>query len=127
MKRLLKRNLDDVAELAVGTWLVISPFLLSYTENRQATLTAVMIGAFLPLTTLFSIAKPAYWEEYLSIGLGLFLIASPFMLGFSSLLAATINTVASGIVLGAIAIAALYQQRKIDRNLNATGKPAGVV
>lgn len=86
-------NLDDVAELAAGTWLFISSFLLSYTENRQTTLNAVMIHAFLPFNTMFSIAKPAHRKEYLSIALTLFLIASPYLLGFCSLLAATINRV----------------------------------
>jgi hypothetical protein len=115
MNIMQKRNLDDVAELGVAAWLVVSPFLLGYSARVDATLTAVMVGAILALTTQLAIARPANWEEYSNLVLAAVLIASPFVFGFSAMFAATINAIATGIVLGVLCIVGLVQQRSLER------------
>lgn len=114
-----KRNLDDVAQLCLAAWMVVSPFALGYSPNVTATLTVVAIGTFLSLTTQLSIARPGYWEESVSFALAVFLVASPFLLGFSELASATINTISSGVVLGILAMVGLVQQRRLERETTA--------
>lgn len=124
MKRLVKRNIDDVAELVVAAWLVASPFLLGYSAEHTATLTVVMVGAVLSFPAQFSLAKPARWQEYFSLTLALFLVISPFLLNFSHLMVATINTIVAGIVLGGFTIAALIQQKRSEREVGLAGHPS---
>jgi len=115
MTRIAKRNLDDVAELMVAAWLVASPFVLGYSANIEATLCAVFIGSVLGFTSQFALARPAKWEEYMNLVLGLFLIASPFIFKFSMLATATVNSMAMGIILVMLCAAALFHQRYLDR------------
>lgn len=114
MTRIAKRNLDDVAELVVAAWLVASPFALGYSANIEATLCAVIIGAVLGFTSQFAISRPAKWEEYLNLFLGLFLIASPFIFNFSTIQAAMVNSMAMGIILVILCAMALFHQRYLE-------------
>lgn len=115
MDRMIKRNLEDVGELGVGVWLLVSPFLLGYAANVEATLTAVTVGALLMLTTQLVIARPARWAEYFNLIMAALLIASPFIFGFSSLAAATINSIATGVLLAGFCVIGLVQQRLLER------------
>lgn len=121
MDRIQKRNLDDVGELVVAAWLVASPFLLGYSPQVDATLTAVMIGAVLAFTSQLAIARPAKWEEYSNLVLAAFLVASPFLFGFSEMMVPTVNAVATGVVLGMLCILGLAQQRSLERE-QSTGE-----
>jgi hypothetical protein len=114
MNRMVKRNIEDVAELVVAAWLVASPLLLGYSARVDATLTSVMIGAILVPTTYLALARPARWEEYFNLALAACLISSPFIFGFTSITVATVNFIATGIVLALICVLALFQQSKLQ-------------
>lgn len=114
MNRIAKRNIEDVAELVVAAWLISSPLFLGYSARVDATLTSVMIGAVMVTTTYLALARPARWEEYFNLALAACLIASPFVFGFSSITVATVNFIATGLVLALICALALFQQSKLQ-------------
>lgn len=114
MNRMAKRNIEDVAALIVAAWLVASPLFLGYSARVDATLTSVLIGAVLVPTTYLALARPARWEEYFNLALAAILIGSPFVFGFTSITAATVNFIATGIVLALICVLALFQQKKLQ-------------
>lgn len=114
MDRIVKRNIEDVAELVVAAWLVVSPLLLGYSARVDATLTSVMIGAVLVTTIYIALARPARWEEYFNLALAAILISSPFIFGFTSNTVATVNFIATGVVLALICVLALFQQKKLQ-------------
>lgn len=115
MKLIVKRNLDNVLQLVVAAWLVISPVLLGYWSERPPTLTVVIIGAIVGFTAQVSIARPGKWQEYSNLVLSLFLIVSPYIIGFSENITATVNTIVGGLALGALAIRGIVLQRRLER------------
>lgn len=115
MKLIVKRNLDDVLQLVMAAWLVISPVLLGYWSERAPTLTVVVVGAIFGFTAQMSIARPAKWLEYANLVLSIFLILSPYIIGFSENTVATVNTIIGGLVLGVLAIRGIVLQRRLER------------
>lgn len=115
MKLIVKRNLDNVLQLVLAAWLVVSPVLLGYWSERAPTLTLVVVGAIVGGTGQFSIARPGRWQEYSNLILGIFLILSPYIIGFSENTTATVNTIIGGLALGALAIRGIVLQRRLER------------
>jgi len=52
-----------------------------------------------------AITKPEIWEEYINIALGVWLLLSPFVLGFSNLSGSTSNQIFVGILIALSALA----------------------
>src|SRR5262249_704546 len=82
---MLKRRREavfDVYNLVVGAFLFLSPWLLGFTvENARLDIWAV--GAAIVVLSLAAIMLFAEWEEWLNLLLALWLIASPWILGFA--------------------------------------------
>lgn len=115
MKLIVKRNLDNVLQLVVAAWLAISPLLLGYWSERPPTLTVVIVAAIVGGTAQLAIARPGKWLEYSNLILSIFLIVSPFVVGFSENTTATVNTILGGLALGALAIRGIALQRRLER------------
>ena len=82
---MLKRRREavfDAYNLAVGAFLLVSPWLLGFTREN-ARLDTWAVGAALVVLSLAAIVVFAEWEEWLSLLLACWLIASPWVLGFA--------------------------------------------
>jgi len=76
----------DALKLAAAVWLFVSPWILKY---DQASLPAWNGYAVASIVAAFSIAamlKFTTWEEWVNIIAGFWLFASPWVLGYASLL-----------------------------------------
>ncbi len=111
------RHWQDWVTGAVGLWLIACPFILDVqiTEGSRATLLAgnfLLCGGFVVVLAASALATFRPWEEWLTACLGLWLIASPWLLGFAQSRPETGNAVGAGIILVSLAAWALFDDRE---------------
>ena len=81
----------DVLNLLLGVFLLLSPWIFGFApgvESQNATIAGIVI-AVLSIAALSAFAE---WEEWLNLIVGLWVLVSPWVLGFAS-----VNTRAAGI------------------------------
>ncbi len=109
---------QDMIELIVAFWLILSPFALGFFDVPTAGGVAVIIGTIAFLTSQLGLANQQPWEEWFNLLLAIILIFSPWLLGYSAVVVATTNAVITGAVLGMFAIASMkheYAERRMQR------------
>ena len=84
-----------------GIWLIISPYIIGFAGTSAAT-NAIIVGIIIGVLALISATSPesAMWTSWINIILGVWMIISPFILGFVG--GAVIT---NSIILGIIVIA----------------------
>ena len=99
------KHWQDPVNLALGLWMIVSPWALSYATETEATGNAVVVGALIAALALLALLNVMGWEEWVSVALGAWLAVSPTFLGFSGLVfAATWNAVIVGAVVAMLAV-----------------------
>ena len=99
------KHWQDAVNGVIGFALILSPMALSYTVESVATTNAVVIGLALVAAALGAILTPKAWEEWTEATLGLWMVMSPWVLGFSVHMVAMYVAVASG---GLVVLLALW-------------------
>lgn len=79
------------------------------------TANAVIVGLMLVAAALGAMLVPLAWEEWTELALGLWLVVSPWVLGFAELVPAMSTAVATGAVITALALWTLAT----DKDYNA--------
>lgn len=103
---------QDWAILAVSGWLFFSPFVLGFaTLSHPAAWVAFISALVLYVSAAEALVVPDSIEEWVDGGVGLALLASPWVLGFAGDFFARLNAVAAGLVVTALAAAALVRDR----------------
>jgi Na+/melibiose symporter-like transporter len=100
------RRWQDWANLVLGAWIFFSPWVLGY-EGTAAAWNAYVIGAGIVVFALIAARMPRAWEEVINILLGVWLVVSPFALGFAAMTEIALHTVVVGILATAFAIWAM--------------------
>lgn len=113
MKQL--KHWQDPVNAVIGIWLVLSPWALSYSGEIVPSANAVVIGVALVAAALGAMLVPQAWEEWTEAALGLWLIVSPWALGFSGHADARLVAIATGIVIAVLALWTLAT----DKDYNA--------
>jgi hypothetical protein len=96
------RHWQDPINLILGLWVLISPWVLAYTASSNATGNAVVVGILVAVAGLLATTQWQMWEEWAELVLGIWLIISPWVLGFSDVKSATYNDVILGIVIAVL-------------------------
>lgn len=108
-------------DLLAGLWLIISPFVLGYfdlgraakTVEAQATSNDLIVGFAIAVIAAIRLANayrfgeyelPTMWLSWISALLGLWLIVSPFILGFTDLTVAFWNNIILGIIVAVLGV-----------------------
>ena len=102
MKQL--KHWQDAVNAVLGVWLVLSPWALAYAGDAAPAANAVIVGIALIAAALGAIFVPRAWEEWTEAVLGVWLIVSPWVLGFSEQILAMRTAVATGIVIAVLAL-----------------------
>jgi hypothetical protein len=89
---------EDWLGLAVGAWLIVSPWMLGYSEELTPRLAAVIPGAVLVAAELANFEGHTSTEEWTDVLVGIVLVLAPFVFGFDSLTAAAANSIAGGLL-----------------------------
>ncbi|WP_189401356.1 MULTISPECIES: SPW repeat protein [unclassified Mesorhizobium] len=96
-----RKSLDWIT-LVLAICLFISPWVIGFTAAMVPAWNAWIVGVLLGALALASLSVFAEWEEWVSAVLGLWLIVSPWLLGF----AADTNVMATHVVLGVLVVVA---------------------
>lgn len=102
----LKRWHDPVNVIA-GLWMLVSPWALAFAAETRPMWNSVVLGILIAAVALHAMFRQFAWQEWTQAFCGAWLIASPWVLGFSALSAAAINAVGIGGVVLAAALWAL--------------------
>jgi hypothetical protein len=99
----LKGQCKDAGNLVLGFWLAVSPWVLSYAGETTPAWNAHAVGVIIAVAALAALLAFQKWEEWVNIALGAWLIASPFVLGFTANIAAMSNQLIVGLLVGLLA------------------------
>lgn len=90
---------QDWCIVAAGIWLVVSPHQLGFTLDHYASSNACGVGALMIIYNVMIAGRQVdEGQEFVNLILGIWLIFSPYALGFSGLVAASVDMIAIGAV-----------------------------
>jgi hypothetical protein len=94
---------QDWINLILGALLFISPWLLGFADQTMAAWNAWIAGAVVVALSIAALVRFAEWEEWVNIVVGLWILISPWVLGFAGINTARWTCVILGIVIAAMA------------------------
>ena len=98
------KHWQDPLNAALGLWLVLSPWLMGFQDQATPAMNAVGVGILLGATALGATFVPRAWEEWTEGALGLWMVISPWLLGFAASRQPMMAAVATGVVVMALAL-----------------------
>jgi hypothetical protein len=105
----------NLITILAGVWLLLSPWAMKYQDLSVAAWSAIAVGIVLVLSEVVAYLRPGAWEEILDLVLGIYLVCSPYILGFSSNIKVSDNTAMVGVVVIGLAIVGLLDEPKAQR------------
>lgn len=93
---------QDLINLILAVCLFISPWIIGFAAETTAAYNAWIIGVVLGALAVATLAVFAEWEEWVNLVLGLWLIVSPWLLGFM----ANADAMATHVILGVLVVVA---------------------
>ena len=104
-----KEYWEEWGSFALGVWLFLSPWVLSFFHWDMGTMNFLAMG--LAIAALAGMALymhlHAVWEDWVTLALGIWMIISPHVLGFSGHLAATADATLVGVFIVGLALFAM--------------------
>jgi hypothetical protein len=101
----------DVANLMLGAILFVSPWMLGFSSGA-ASQNAFVSGIIIAAISIAALAAFAVWEEWLNLIMGIWVLVSPWVLGFTATTAMRVHIVVGIVVavLAGVEIWLLYQR-----------------
>ena len=103
---------QDWANQVLGSWLFLSPWVLEY-SGTTAAWNAYVLGGAIVLFAVIASYMPKAWEEMINTLLGVWLVLSPFILGFAEPKRIALHTVLIGILVTAFAVWAMASDKRL--------------
>lgn len=105
-RRMETRRWQDWLSLVLGIWLFVSPWVLQLAHAiGRGSIDFFVTGVAVVVLAVLALNLRALWSEWVTFVLGLWLIGSPWLLGFAADRPAGINAVVVGAL---VAIAAVW-------------------
>lgn len=98
------KHWQDPVNAVIGAALVLSPWAAGYAEEMVATTNAVVVGLALIATAFGAMLAPKAWEEWTEAILGLWMVISPWALGYGHLQMAMLVAAVGGLAVVALAV-----------------------
>ena len=92
MENWTNTKLCDVANLILGAFLFVSPWIFGFDAGR-ASENAIIAGIAIAVLAIAALAAFAVWEEWLNLIVGLWTLVSPWVLGFQGTTAMTVHVI----------------------------------
>lgn len=92
-------------DVVAGLWLILSPFILGFTSETGAMWNSIIFGLIVTVLAASRTTGEGYrveWPSWTNAVIGLWLILSPFILGFTGNGVAYINTLVLGIIIAVL-------------------------
>jgi hypothetical protein len=100
--------------LVLGVWLFISPWALRFWGTMPGSSgNFLMVGVALVVFALVGLNARGLWQEWVNLVLGIWLIVSPWLLGFHTHAVARDDAIVVGIVTAVVALWALLERHRI--------------
>lgn len=112
-------RLCDVANLILGAFLFLSPWIFGF-DAGPASQNAHVAGVVIAVLAIAAIAAFAVWEEWLNLVVGLWTLVAPWVLGFAGDRTAMTIHVAVGIAVAALAAIELWMMSQNPPRLTAS-------
>lgn len=107
---------QDAGNLLLGAWLLVSPWAIGYAAGMPvAAWNAVILGVAIVVFAAVAMYMPRVWEEGINMALGVWLIASPWVLGFAAEANMMMNAVIVGILVVALAAWAMLRDKTFEK------------
>jgi hypothetical protein len=107
----------DVLNLLLGAFLLFSPWMFGFAAGAE-TQNAVICGIIIVVLSLAALAAFAEWEEWLNLIVGLWVLVSPWVLGFANTTAMTIHVLV-GIAVAVIAAIEVWMLHRSPPRITA--------
>jgi SPW repeat len=111
LERSTHRHWEDWFSVGAGVLIMISPWVAGGTNSDTVVTNAFMIGLGVVAVAILELTELDRWEEWLEMLLGLWLIAAPWILGYSDISSLTAMHVALGVFVALLACLTLWQDR----------------
>jgi SPW repeat len=95
---------QDTANLVLGIWLAVSPWILLYAGQTAPAWNAHIVGVVIAVMAGAALLAFQRWEEWVNAALAAWLILSPWILGYSGLQTVVWNQAVVGLLVGALAL-----------------------
>lgn len=111
-----KQRWQDWVTTLVGIYVFLSPWIIPYVSPTSVITGPVawaqyVAGAIAAVIGVAALASYQLWEEWVEIALGIWLVLSPWILGFADVRALVWSSVISGVILIAMAAGAIGQMK----------------
>jgi hypothetical protein len=95
---------QDTLNLMLGIWLVVSPWILPYADQQVPAWNARFSGLAIAAASAAALISYQIWQEWISVILAIWLVVSPWLLGYSWLEAAFYNQLGVGVLVAVLAL-----------------------
>jgi len=102
------KELTDFLALLFGGALFLSPFVIGYFPNLMASWNAWLSGIVVLALATAAKQSPSDWPEWMTAAAGIWVILSPWVIGFSSQTDAKITHILTGFSIAVIAAMRLW-------------------
>jgi SPW repeat len=86
MRQIWKNEaLTDLVSLLLGAWLFLTPWIFGLVDEPEASWNAWLSGIVITASAVAALVAFAEWEEWINLVLGIWLIVSPWLVGFSQI------------------------------------------
>jgi nitric oxide reductase large subunit len=102
------RTAFDVANVVAGLVLLLSPWYLGYAGETYAAWNAWIVGAAMALIAVAALVAFHQIEEWANVGLGVWAVSAPWVLGFSAVASAMWVHVIAGLAVAVLAAVSLW-------------------
>lgn len=103
-----KRKVQDWANVILAVCVFISPWVIGFIADAVPSWNAWIVGVVIGAMAVATISAFAEWEEWANLVLGLWLVASPWALGFAANVNAMWTSVILGLLVAAVSIWAVW-------------------
>jgi hypothetical protein len=111
VKKVNVEHAPDWLNLALAVILFVSPWVLGFTAETAAAWTAWATGIVIAILAVAAIVQFAEWEEWASVVLGVWLVVSPWVVGFTHNVVAQWTHIVLGLLIAAVAVWEVWLQR----------------
>src|SRR4051794_21722742 len=84
MEKLSKKTVGDLVNLLPGVLLFVSPWLLGFASATTAGWNAWASGIVVAALAVAALTAFAQWEEWVNLIVGVWVAASPWLIGFAT-------------------------------------------
>ncbi|MDA9432507.1 SPW repeat protein [Bradyrhizobium sp. CCBAU 51627] len=119
MENWTNAKLCDVANLILGGFLFVSPWIFGF-DAGHASQNAYVAGIVIAVLAIAALAAFAVWEEWLNLIVGLWTLIAPWVLGFEGNRTAMTVHVVVGILVAALAALELWIMSQNPPRLTAS-------